>query len=79
MLGASNACSYGLIVMSLEHHPTCGGASALCIYTIELCLCSMLVLSNFLYKRDTDITDAGLVSLAGQHRTLGQSKKTVLC
>lgn len=76
MHACTNACSYGLIVMLLVQHPTCDGASFMCTYTFESCLCSVLVLSNFLYKRDTDITDAGLVSLAGQHRSLGQSKKT---
>lgn len=45
------------------------------IHTLDSCLCRMLVLSNSLYKRDMDITDAGLVSLAGQRRPLGRSKK----
>ena len=33
-------------------------------------MCSVLVLSNSPYRRDMDITDAGLVNLAGGHQPL---------
>ena len=38
--------------------------------TKRLLLCSVLVLSNSPYKRDMDITDAGLVNLAGRWQSL---------